>query len=234
LQSGKLEIWLCDRDGSHPRQLTHLGAAVTGFARWSPDGKKIAFHSRPKSLASLSLIAADGGKPERLTGEIGNDISPSWSHDGRWIYFASGRTGQNHIWRMPAVGGAATEIGERSGWCPLESKDGQFLYYVTTSGYALRAVPLSGGSEKELVSGLAGHGSAYAPANDGIYFIRFVNHGRKQELAFIDYASHRITTLAEMANPVSLGLALSPKEDVLLYSQVDHRVSNLMLVDNFR
>jgi Tol biopolymer transport system component len=233
LHSGRLEIWVSDRDGSHPRQLTHLGAAVSGFARWSPDGKNIVFHSRPKSLASLYLIDADGGQPERLAGEVGSNISPSWSRDGRWIYFASARTGQNRIWKMPANRGTAVQIGERSGWCPLESRDGLFLYYVTMSGSILRSVPLSGGPEREVLSGLAGDGSSYVPANDGIYFIRFVSHGRKQELAFFDSASHRITTIADIANPVSLGLALSPQEDLLLYSQIDHRVSNLMLVDKF-
>src|SRR4051812_11801785 len=37
-RSGVSEIWVCDRDGSHPRQFIHLGAVVSGFPRWSPDG----------------------------------------------------------------------------------------------------------------------------------------------------------------------------------------------------
>jgi Tol biopolymer transport system component len=60
LQSGRMEIWVCDRDGSHARQLTRLGAALSGFARWSPDGEKIVFHSRPKSLARLYVIDTNG------------------------------------------------------------------------------------------------------------------------------------------------------------------------------
>jgi Tol biopolymer transport system component len=233
LQSGRLEIWACDRDGSHTRQLTQLKAAVSGFARWSPDGKKIVFHSRPKSLASLYLIDADGGKPQRITGESGNDISPSWSHDGKWIYFASTRAGQEYIWRMPATGGAATKISEQSGWCPLESIDGQFLFYMSSSGSTLRSLPLSGGSERELLSGVSGRGTSYAPANHGIYFIRTVDHDRNRELAFFDFASQSISVLARIEKPVWLGLAVSPEEDLLLYSQVDHRVSNLMLVEDF-
>jgi hypothetical protein len=134
---------------------------------------------------------------------------------------------------MPATGGAATQVSERSGWCPLASKDGRFLYYVTMPGWALWAVPLSGGPERELLSDLAGYGTSYAPATDGIYFIRSVSNGQKQELAFFHSASNHITTLAEISRPVSLGLTLSPKEDIILYSQVDRRSSDLMLVDNF-
>ncbi|MFL6448786.1 MAG: DPP IV N-terminal domain-containing protein [Bryobacteraceae bacterium] len=231
LQSGRLEIWVCDRDGSHPRQLTLLGAAVSGFPRWSPDGKKIVFHSRPKTLASLYLIDAEGGKPQRITGESENDISPSWSHDGKWIYFASTRAGQQYIWKMPATGGAEAKISGQSGWCPLESRDGRFVYYMSSSGSALRALPLSGGPEIELLSGVVG--TSYAPANDGIYFIRAVDHDRNRELAFFDFASRSISVLARIEKPVWLGLAVSPGEDLLLYSQVDRRVSNLMLVEDF-
>jgi eukaryotic-like serine/threonine-protein kinase len=192
------------------------------------------FHSRPKSLAGLYRIDTEGGKPEPLTSELGNNISPSWSHGGKWIYFASRRTGQIHVWKIPVTGGAATQVSEQSGWCPLESKDGRFLYYVTMPGGTLRAVPLSGGPEREVLTGLAGYGTAYAPATHGIYLIRKESPGQKQELVFFDFVSQHITTLVEIPKPVRLGLALSPEEDVILYSQVDHRSSGLMLVDNFR
>jgi Tol biopolymer transport system component/DNA-binding winged helix-turn-helix (wHTH) protein len=87
--SGTGEIWISDRDGSHARQLTHMGAIISGFPRWSPDGKNIVFHSRPNGLASLYVIGAEGGTAHRLdTGEA-DHWAPSWSHDGKWIYFSS-------------------------------------------------------------------------------------------------------------------------------------------------
>ena len=232
-QSGRLEIWACDRDGSHRRQLTQLNSAVSGFARWSPDGKKIVFHSRPETLSSLYLIDVDNGKPQRISGESGNDTTPSWSHDGKWIYFTSTRAGPESIWRMPATGGVATKISNQSGWCPLESTDGQTLYYMSSSGSTLRAVPLSGGPERELLSGVSGRGTSYALTKDGIYFIRTVDHDQSRELVFFNFASKIISVLAKIEKPVWLGLAVSPEEDLLLYSQVDQQVSNLMLVENF-
>jgi Tol biopolymer transport system component len=233
-RSGRSEIWVCDRDGSRPHQLTDLGATVSGFPRWSPDGMKIAFHSRPQVLASLYVIDAAGGKPRQLTSEVGDNTTPSWSHDGRWIYFGSRRTGQSHIWRMSATGGPATQMTDRSGWCPLESKDGRVLYYTAMDNGALRAVPLAGGPEREVLTGLAGYGSAYAPAAHGVYVIRTVAHGQGQELAFFDEATRRITTLAGIPKRVSLGLALSPEEDLLLFTQVDRWSSDLMMVKDFR
>ena len=43
-RSGHFELYSCNRDGSGVRQLTHL-ASHCGSARWSPDGKWIAYDS---------------------------------------------------------------------------------------------------------------------------------------------------------------------------------------------
>src|SRR5262249_50705356 len=40
-RSGTMEIWVSDRDGGNPRQLTSVGHA--GTPRWSPDGQTVAF-----------------------------------------------------------------------------------------------------------------------------------------------------------------------------------------------
>jgi Tol biopolymer transport system component/DNA-binding winged helix-turn-helix (wHTH) protein len=148
--SGTGEIWICERDGFHPRQLTHMGAIVSGFPRWSPDGKNIVFHSRPKGLASLYVISAEGGAAHRLdAGEV-DDVSPSWSHDGKWIYFTSRETGDVQVWKMPASGGPKIQVTKRGGYVPLESVDGQYLYYCTPRN-ALWRVPLAGGEEAEVL-----------------------------------------------------------------------------------
>ena len=55
-------VWMADRDGSHLRQLTELRGSVAGFPRWSPDGKKIAFHSRLQSYARLYVLDLSSGR----------------------------------------------------------------------------------------------------------------------------------------------------------------------------
>lgn len=41
-QSGRLEVWVMNADGSNPRRLTNIG--VTGhFMRWSADGQEVIF-----------------------------------------------------------------------------------------------------------------------------------------------------------------------------------------------
>src|SRR2546422_4241172 len=35
---------------------------------------------------------------------------PTWSRDGKWIYFSSNRTGSWQIWKVPSVGGSAIQV----------------------------------------------------------------------------------------------------------------------------
>jgi Tol biopolymer transport system component/DNA-binding winged helix-turn-helix (wHTH) protein len=130
-RSGSDEIWVCDSDGSNALQLTSIGGALTGTARWSPDGKQIVFDSRVGGEANVYVIDANGGVPRKLeTGTRMNSL-PSWSHDGKWIYFGSGLTHSNlTLWRVAATGGRAVQLTKTASIMPIESPDGEYVYFV--------------------------------------------------------------------------------------------------------
>ena len=232
-RSGWNEIWIADRDGSHARQLTELKGSVAGFPHWSPDGKRIVFHSRQQSYARLFLLDLSAGRPMVLSYEAINDYQPSWSHDGKWIYFGSRRSGERQVWKVSAEGGPVVQVTRHGGWVPLESPDGQNLFY-TKPDSGLWRLPLPAGEEQPVSSeAVSAIGSAYAPGRKGIYFIREASPGRPQTLVFLRLADGQMTTLAEISRPLELGFALSPDERTILYSQIDHVSSELMLIEHF-
>jgi hypothetical protein len=95
-------------------------------------------------------------------------------------------------------------------------------------------MPVDGGIEQRLVSGIAGDGSAFAIGKSGIYFVREAARGTARQLGFYTLANGTVKVLANVPRPVKLGLAVSPDEKLLLYPQVDQVGSNLMMVENFR
>jgi Tol biopolymer transport system component len=104
--TGSDQIWLCNADGSNAAPLTSMEAAITGTPRWSPDGRQISFDSNADGFFQVYVIRADGGKPRQLTHERTSNFGASWSRDGRWIYFASQRSGMSEVWdadRRPAL-----------------------------------------------------------------------------------------------------------------------------------
>jgi hypothetical protein len=81
-------------------------------------------------------------------------------------------------------------------------------------------------------SNVAAFGSAYALGKQGIYFIS-LQGGVGQHLAFLNFATGQVTSLADIPRPLFLGLTVSPDERILLYSQMDHVNCDLMLVEHF-
>ncbi len=83
------------------------------------------------------------------------DTAPSWSRDGGWIYFASNRSGEWQIWKIPNVGGEPVQITKAGGIGPLESQDGRYLYYAERLGTKpdIWRVPVNGGKEELVLEG---------------------------------------------------------------------------------
>jgi Tol biopolymer transport system component/DNA-binding winged helix-turn-helix (wHTH) protein len=241
-RSGNNAIWVCESDGTKPRLLHSCGPYVTGTPRWSPDGRWIAFDSRScvpgaDGNPDVYLISADGRQPIRLTTDPAEDVAPSWSRDGRSIYFGSNRGGSMQIWKMPATGGQPEQVTEQGGFEGFESFDGKYLYY--TKGRAapgLWRMPAAGGKE-EFVTGhhQAGFWRYWRVTERGIYFATASSAGALLE--FYNFASKQISEVARLSQGAVRylpGLAVSPDGRSLLYCQMDRSGSDIMMVENFR
>jgi Tol biopolymer transport system component len=149
-RTGSDEIWISDSDGSHARQSTSVGLSVLGCRspRWSPDGEQIVFEGleRDRGGGVIYIVSANGGKPRLFTHFSGMEGRPSWSRDGKWIYFASERTGEPQVWKAPVGGGEAVQVTRKGGLVAFESLDGKWLYYIKTHDFTgLWKAPRDGG-----------------------------------------------------------------------------------------
>ena len=84
-------IWLADPDGTHAIPIAPMGNSATGYPKWSPSGESIVFHSNRGGQPDIYLVPSTGGKPLNLTSDPSTDAFPSFSRDGKWIYFTSDR-----------------------------------------------------------------------------------------------------------------------------------------------
>jgi dipeptidyl aminopeptidase/acylaminoacyl peptidase len=80
-------VWIVPTAGGAPRQLTTSGK--DGGARWSPDGKRLAFLSSRSGTQQIYLIALVGGEASTLTSLSGGAENIVWSPDGARLAFTS-------------------------------------------------------------------------------------------------------------------------------------------------
>ncbi len=94
------EIFIMDKDGKNEKRLTFKKGYDSG-AKFSPDGKQIAFYgSTEDKNYEIYIMNADGTHVTNLTNDILEDYSPDWSPDGKWIAYSSGTSKQYDVWMI--------------------------------------------------------------------------------------------------------------------------------------
>ena len=121
------EIWLWGGVPSLVRARLRLLPLVGGSPRpflgelavnveWSPDGARIAYHT---SVTGDPLFVADrdGANAQQLVVGLPETHQhfPSWSPDGRWIYFVRFTRNQSEsdLWRIAATGGEPERLTQQ-------------------------------------------------------------------------------------------------------------------------
>jgi len=231
------EIWLADADGANVTRLTRGPGRQQGSPRWSPDGRVIAFDSKAENgHFDIWTIGVDGSGLRQVTHDPADENIPSFSRDGRFLYYGSNRTGRYEIWRVPVAGGPEEQVTREGGFLPVESLDGRTLYYKRVQGDSpLLARPTAGGEERTIAPCV--HFWAYAVGPRGVFH---VDCGTAEDraawrhrLRHWDAATGREREVAVLDSEDIAGLSASPDGTSLLYSYGTYP-SDLMMIENFR
>ena len=231
---GYYDIWVCDSDGSNCGQATSLHG-IAAAPRWSPDGRHIAFEFRPKDHSEIFLVDVPGGYPRLLPTLSGSDNGgPSWSRDGKWIYFCSDKGGGPlQLWKAPLGGGPPVQMTTKGGVFALESVDRQFLYFSKLDVPGIWKMPTQGGPETQILDQPDGSDwFNWGVTRGGIYFLD--SNAKPATIRFLEFSSGAKFPIFIPTAPPGSGLAVSADGNQLVYSQMDLAESSIMLVKNFR
>jgi Tol biopolymer transport system component/DNA-binding winged helix-turn-helix (wHTH) protein len=239
------EVWVAGTDGSKPERLTRGPGRWQGSPTWSPDGKRIAFDSQAED-GSLHVwtIDVEGGAPQQITKEVGDQVRPTWSRDGQWIYFIWGRASDHDVWRIRVSDGQYARVthGGAAKIRAWESVDGTGVFYKRQEFDApVYFQPLSGGASRPIIACVGGGRVSVVPP--GIYYVPCQLRGsvnpdmRVHVLNPVTGEDRQVATL-EIPLPApgrNIGyFAVSPDGRTILYSRLVSNGADLMLIENFR
>lgn len=136
------DLYKASINGGEAQRLTsHVGYEM--LARFSPDGKQIAFTGQYDGNTEVFLIPSTGGQPERLTytstnsrDDLGDRMGPNnmvltWTRDGKRIVYRNriNDSFQGKLWTVSKEGGMPEVIPLPEGGFCSYSPDGKKLAY---------------------------------------------------------------------------------------------------------
>ncbi len=138
------DLYTVDAAGGLARRLTN-NVGYEMFARFSPDGKEIAFTGQYDGNTEVYTIPSEGGVPKRVTytatltrddvaDRMGpNNIVMGWNPDGKQIIFRSRKQSFNsfigQLFNVSVDGGISTEVPLATGGFCSYSPDGSKLAF---------------------------------------------------------------------------------------------------------
>jgi Tol biopolymer transport system component/DNA-binding winged helix-turn-helix (wHTH) protein len=233
-RTGAPEVWIARSDGAEETPLTSIGGPAVGSPRWSPTGDEIAFDTTRNGGYNISVVNVNDGRIRDITNDRSTNLRPSWSRDGQWIYFSSGRSGERQLWKARSSdGGAIQVVTKKGGFEAFESPDGNHLYYVRAKpeDVGIWQVPVNGGDEVRVVD--QGVRSSFAVTKNGIFIIDLFAKPAAT-VSFYSFASRRLQRIGQLPAGSRMApskIAVSPDEKWILYVQYDQWGSDIQMIE---
>jgi len=228
-RSGATEIWVVDADGSNPVRISSFNGPLTGAPTWCADSKRLAFDSRATGISALYVADIHERLPRRVNASVANLALPVWSSDCGSLLASDGN---DRLYLVPTEGGDAQRFTMRPSYYAAINGD-HVVFNVKSGGVTLWQRQLGTAKEAPL-EGLPAlsYSDSWAATSSGIYFTQVTDDPRL--IRFYDFATHQIRPVVRLAKTPTafggLGLALSPDERYLLYTQTEEQESDVMLL----
>jgi Tol biopolymer transport system component len=227
-RSGSHELWWAPAEGGEAAQLTRGGGQVLSAARWSPGGARVLYSAFQLGDPDLFVLERDGAVPRRLTADDAVEMMPSWSGDGRFVYYAAERDGRWQVHRLAREGGEASVVAD--GIAAREAADGSLLVVRPDRRGVWRRRPGSSRFELLVPELEPRDWASWDLAAGGVFYVVGVDDETELRFRSLDGGEARIVgRIGELARP---GIAVAPDGRAVFVARVDRADVQLMVAEN--
>lgn len=220
-RDGNFEIYVMERDGSQPVNLTNTAERNEGLPTWSQRLNSLAYVAEQDS-GNLGLQRMDAGGNNMIVLSDNASLAaspPAWSPTGQWVAFGQGDQQTADVYLADAAGEQLVNITDSpafdlfAAWSP----DGSRVLFLSDrdGNIAIYSVPVTGGEATALTDTSFGSGRpAFSPDGQRIAFMS--NMDGDIELYAMDADGRNIVRLTE--NPGFDGFPLwSPNGSKIMF-----------------
>jgi len=167
-RSGSNEVWAMDWDGGNQKPLTHLRAKPPGslYPAVSPDGSRVAFTTYAYGTPRIMMVDTLSGRILSFYNqEASLNATPSFTPDGKQIYYASTAAGLAQIYVASITGQGFRRVSYRDAIemePKVNPKNPNFLLFVSGPGNQQIYQMSSNGADVQRVTN--GEGEAGNPS----------------------------------------------------------------------
>ena len=87
------QLWIFDTKTRQDKRISRSNTAPFDELRWSPDSRWLAFaRVADNRFQQLDVYEVETGEVQSITSDRYNSSSPTWSADGKWLFFLSDRS----------------------------------------------------------------------------------------------------------------------------------------------
>ena len=178
-------------------------------------------------------IDAEGGSLRRLTSDPADDNQPTWSNDGRFVYFSSNRSGTEAIWRAAATGGSEVQVTHD--WRLARPGDARRQDALVPTHFPCRiAAPRRAPRRGPGANAHRLRASLWLRCRGGRHLPRGLRGGPSAAPLFLlDPATGRDQLLGTVKDS-GQGLTASPDGKTILFTAQRGEGTDLVLIENFR
>jgi hypothetical protein len=149
------DLWVADAELGRRRRLIESPAGEQVYSpRFSPDGRTVAASVwRRGGYRDIELVDVESGERRRLTNDRALDTGPCFTPDGRWVVFASDRTGISNLYAYDLREDQLRQVTNviSGAYNPDVAPDGESVVFTgfSSRGFDLHVMPFDPASFRD-------------------------------------------------------------------------------------
>ena len=213
------DVFTAPVENGPTRNLTNSSSAHDKWARWSPDGGRIAYISDRSGEDQVWVVEQDGtGEPRQLTDGLQAMLyAPAWSPDGKWIAF-SDKDGKAYV--VSVADRTLRQVARDTRgqvWDYAWSPGGGFLAFSLSLPSGFRSIWIWSAADgtlhpvtDELFNSTE---PAWDPGGDYLYYLSDHDYAPQVSRKEFNYAASRNTGIFALALRKDVKNPLPPRSD---------------------